>query len=448
MKNFKPFIDKQLTKLLRLSAKNHVDSLTGVLNKHALEIRFIDLLDKLAKKNQKVHLLLLDLNRFKQINGTLGHKSGDILLTLVAQRLVTAIPKDCIVGRMHGDEFAIIVPDITDNKRYIDIANLITKKLATPFTVDKNNLYVSAGIGISTFPTMGNSPSELCRQAEIAMYIAKRTQRDYVMYNLDDDNFSLTDLTLVGEIKTAIDNEEFVVWYQPKKNLKTNDIDSVECLVRWNHPVRGIMPPSTFIPISEQSGMIKYLTHLVIKEASLGYSKLRDAGYDLSFSINISPNDIVDPAMMTTIIKNVVNVDMDPSRLVLEVTETAFMHDPESAFKVLVALELLGINLSIDDFGVGYSSLIYLKNFPITELKFDKSFISDIETSKEGFNIVKSNIELAHVLGATTVGEGVETESVETLLREIGCDYAQGYYIAKPMPINKLITWMKERKTK
>jgi EAL domain-containing protein (putative c-di-GMP-specific phosphodiesterase class I) len=292
---------------------------------------------------------------------------------------------------------------------------------------------------------MGKDRHELMRCADIALYSAKHTQKDFCVYSLDIDTYSETDLTLLGDLRTAINDEDFVIWYQPKVHLITNKVESVECLIRWQHPIRGIIMPDLFIPIAEQSNMIKFLTQLVIRSATNGYSQLQEAGFDLDISINISPNDVNDPAMMTTIIKNIVRVDMDPSKFILEVTETALLHDTDAAIQVLVALQSLGIKLSIDDFGVGHSSLLYLKNFPISEIKFDKSFITDIEISKEGRSIVKSNIELAHSLNAVTVAEGVESKEVQDLLKEIGCDYAQGYYIAKPMPIDKFIEWLNNR---
>ena len=420
------------------------DELTGLPNRTAFNIKFKQLLDTSEAANKKFHLLILDLDKFKQINDTLGHHFGDMVLKHIASQLHNSIRVDeDIVARLGGDEFAILIPDPDNNDAYEPVIAKIVKAINSPVNIDGHYLYISVSIGVATYPTTSSTSVNLMRFADIAMYSAKKMQRNFYVYNEEfDDSNQLTDLTILGEMRQSIEDGDFETWFQPKKNLINNQIESIECLIRWRHPVRGLLMPNKFIPYAEESGMIRLLTQSVIKSATQSYKLLSEAGYDLDISVNVSPNDIVDPSTMTTIIKNIVKSDMLPEKFVLEVTETAIMHDHDAAFKVLVALESLGIKLSIDDFGTGHSSMTYLKNFPICEVKIDQSFIKEIDKNKESFNIVRSTIELSHSLNAVTVAEGVETKEVEDMLRALHCDHVQGYYIAKPMPLDELILWL------
>lgn len=433
----------QFFSILSLRKASEIDSLTGLLNRYAFNLKFKNVIDDAMKHHKKFHVLLLDLNRFKQVNDTLGHHMGDLLIKQISIRLQDAVRDGDIIARLGGDEFAIIVEDPSNNKTYEPVINRIIKTINTTIKLGDTYVYSSVSIGVATFPSSGTTMNDLVRCADVAMYASKRLQKDYSVYRIEDDTLTARDLSLLGEIRAAIADNDFELWYQPKRNTVTGKVESIESLVRWRHPVRGIINPDSFIPIVESSGMIRYLTQSVIKEATTAYKTLRNEGYDLDVSINISTADITDPSMMTTIIKSIVKADMSPSKLILEVTETAFMLDSESAFKVLVALESLGVKLSIDDFGTGYSSLLYLKDFPIYEIKLDRSFITDIIRNETGYNIVKSTINLAHDLNAITVAEGVENSEVETTLADLGCDYVQGYHIAKPMPLDKLLEWLR-----
>ncbi len=439
----------QLLSLLDATSTMHLDDLTGLVNRATFNSRANNLLVECVNTKKKFHLLILDLNKFKQVNDTLGHHVGDQLLQHVATQLKEAVRGDSdVVARLGGDEFAILVEDFDDVKAYEHVITKITAAISSPIKIDGRFLYAGASVGVATFPDSGTTLVNLMRYADIAMYSAKKAQKDYVVYKEYDEESenAVSDLNILGEIRKSIDDNDFELWFQPKKNLLTKQIDSVECLIRWNHPTRGLIGPDKFIPYAESAGIIRHLTHFVIKSATQSYVKIKQAGHDLDISINVSPNDIADPSTMTTIIKSIVKADMLPEKFVLEVTETAIMHDPDSAFKVLVALESLGIKLSIDDFGTGHSSMTYLKNFPIHEVKIDQSFIKDIETSKEAFSITKSTIELTHSLGAITVGEGVENKNIEDMLINLNCDYVQGYYIAKPMPLDALINWLNSYK--
>lgn len=432
-----------LISILASIKSSQTDSLTGLFNRATFNVKFKALLANCVLTNKKFHILILDLNKFKQVNDTLGHYVGDQVLRHVATQLQQTIRgTEDVVARLGGDEFAILVPDLDDVNAYEHVVAKIIKAVNAPIKIEGHYLYIGVSIGVATYPDSGVTAVNLMRFADIAMYSAKKMQKDFYVYKEDEDANKIVDLTILGEIRKSIDDDDFELWFQPKKNLATKKIDSIECLVRWNHPMRGLIGPDQFIPFAENSGMIKYLTQFVIKNATQSYERIKQAGYDLDVSVNISPNDIADPSTMTAIIKSIVKADMLPEKFVLEVTETAIMHDTDSAFKVLVALESLGIKLSIDDFGTGHSSMTYLKNFPIHEVKIDQSFVREIETSKEAFSIVKSTIELSHSLGAITIGEGVETKSIEEMLTALNCDYVQGYYVAKPMPIDKLIIWL------
>lgn len=436
-----PFIVHYTAKNTFYQSLRH-DVLTGLLNRTSFISTLAVTIKQSTISKKQFYVLLLDLNNFKQINDTLGHNVGDTLLTEVSARISKVIRFGDVVSRLGGDEFAILIHTDKNSSEHTTIANRIIKELNKPIRIDEKTLYISGSIGIALFPQDGKTPHDLLRCAEIAMYTAKTEKKEINEYNPSYDTSKITDLSLLGELRIAIDNNELELWYQPKRNLKTNAVESVEALIRWRHPIRGLLLPDSFVSLVESIGAIHYMTEFVIKESTKAYAKLKTHGYDLGISINISPNDLVDNAMVTTIIKNIVQAKMKPEKLTLEVTETAIIHDRPTSFRTLEALNSVGIQISIDDFGTGHSSFVYLKNLPINEIKLDKSFIMDINTSNEGFNIVRSTIELAKELKIQTVAEGVETYEIQKTLTELGCDYVQGYHIEKPMPFTELINWL------
>jgi diguanylate cyclase (GGDEF)-like protein len=420
----------------------HNDGLTGLLNRTTFISVLNTTIKKLTLSKKQFYILLLDLNNFKQINDTLGHNVGDTLLAEVSKRISKSTRFGDIVARLGGDEFAILI--FSDNATdHSDIANRIIREINQPIRIDEKTLFISGSIGIASFPQNGKTPHDLLRCAEIAMYTAKTEKKEVNEYDPSYDTFKITDLSLLGELRIAIDRNELELWFQPKRNLKTNDIESLEALIRWRHPIRGLLLPDSFVPLVESIGAIHYMTEFVIKEATRTYSTLVKNGYDFGISINISPNDLVDNTIVTTIIKSIVHARMKPEKLTLEVTETAIIHDQPTSFRTLEALSSVGIRISIDDFGTGHSSFVYLKNLPINEIKLDKTFIMDINSSNEGFNIVKSTIDLAKELQIQTVAEGVETKEIQDTLHSLGCDHAQGYYIEKPMSLEQLLIWLK-----
>ena len=425
----------------RIWRSSEIDSLTGLGSRVAFIKELGTLITRSKKQEQRFHVLLVNIRNFKEINDALGYEIGDDFLRQFAKKIRNSAGDDTFIARLNGNEFAILNIDNKKNNSYDDIIKKLHKSIVAPLSSGGKKLYLNTSIGVSTYPDNGITSVDLLRCSDIAMRNAKKIRKGYCVYK-SEEVYGIAGGSLIGEIRTAIDNKEFALWVQPKKNLLTNKVESVECLLRWNHPLHGILSPDTFIPGAEAGGIIEYITHYVIKEAVIIYNKLKDAGYDLQISINVSANDILDPDIVPTIIKNIVSADMETKKLVLEVTETAIIHELESAIKVLVSLDALGIRISVDDFGTGFSSLIYLKKYPICEIKFDKSFIMDIESSKESFNIVKSSIKMAHALGATTVAEGVETAQVENTLRDLQCDYIQGYFLARPMTVENFIVWM------
>lgn len=429
-----------IKKLLRTSKQ---DPLTKLLHRNS----FIEELEKVIefshRHGQTFHLILIDINGFKRINDSLGHELGDVFLSRFTANLRDVVRGHDIVGRIGGDEFAVIIPESIGQVDCVDIIKRIISVSNTPTVINEHQIHSGVSIGLVSYPKDGTTAVNLMRCADIAVHSAKSMQKEFAVYSHEQDRYRISDLELIGDLKAAIDLDQIELWFQPKQSLQTGKVTGVESLVRWKHPIRGMVPPDKFIPIAEEIGIIKYLTHNVIQKATCCYKQLSSIGYDIDVSINVSPNDIVDPSTMTTIIQNIVKSDMPPNRLILEVTETSIMHDPEAAFKVLVALESLGVRISLADFGTGHSSLVYLKNFPIHEIKLDKSFIINIKPDSPAFHIVKSTIDLAHRIGAIVVAEGVEHSSIEDMMKEVGCDYQQGYYIARPMPLNDLIEWLK-----
>lgn len=391
------------------------------------------------------YLLFLDVNNFKQVNYTLGQDAGDLLLEEMGQRIKLAVEPGSIVAKVGGDDFAIIMDHTVNSPDYITIASELSREICKPFRIKGKTVYVGVSIGVALFPQNGKTAQDLLRCAEIAMYTAKTEKKEVSLYYLNHDKYKLTNLTLLGELRDAITNKELELWFQPKQDLKTKKITAIEALIRWRHPIRGLMNPELFLPYIESSGIIHYITRFVIEEATNTYKILKTNGFDLDVSINISPNDLVDDSIVSFIIKNIVQTGMSPEKLILEITETAFMHDTGTSFKIIEALHSLGIKISIDDFGTGHASFIYLKHLPISEIKLDRVFIMDVISRNEDYNIIKTTIKLAQDLHITTIAEGVETKNVYDCIIELGCDLGQGYYIAKPMPLLELLTWLKEQ---
>ena len=415
------------------------DPLTGLPNREQFSQQ---LAARLARNNSPCAVLMLDLDRFKHVNDVLGHAFGDRLLCSVAQRL-QALQRDsgALLARLGGDEFVLLL-DGADQAAAQAAAARIQADFEAPLHIDDQTVDLGAGIGIALAPAHGREVSQLLARAELAMYAAKRRQHGSMVYEAALDAGSQESLSLLGELRRAIEGQELRLYLQPKVDLRDGTIVSAEALVRWQHPVRGLVPPMQFIPFAEQTGFIRALTAWVIEESARLTQEARRRGMAVRISVNLSTRDLMDQELPAKIISLLARHGAAPADLCLEITESAIMDDPQRALHTLERLSELGFKLSIDDFGTGYSSLAYLKRLPVNELKIDSSFVMAMERDLDDAKIVRSTIELAHNLGLSVVAEGVETGKAWKLLAELGCDEGQGYFIGRPVPAAQFMDWL------
>jgi diguanylate cyclase (GGDEF)-like protein len=387
-------------------------------------------------------LLLTDLNRFKDINDTLGHHLGDLLLTQVAERLVDVLPATATVARLGGDEFAVLVPFVGDAGEALPVAARLHTALEQPFYLDELSVEVDTGIGVALYPDHATDPDELLRMADIAMYASKTARLEYQLFEPGLDQHSPRKLALIGQLRNAIAEGQLVLHYQPKVDARTGRVVGTEALVRWQHPDYGLLGPWEFISLAEATGLIHPLTFHVLELALRQQREWIDAGHDLRVAVNLSPHCLRDPAVPVRVERLLQETGVPPRLLVLEVTESAVMADSSRAVETLNQLHDLGVRLSIDDFGTEYSSLGRLKDLPVHELKIDRSFVSVMRSSRKELAIARTVIELGHSLGLEVVAEGVEDQATWTELELLRCDILQGFYIAKPMPADELPRWL------
>jgi len=426
----------------------HWDSLTGLPNR----LQFRDAVNQAiaqaeavvaadATARPSVAVLMLDLARFKHVNDVLGYRFGDLLLQRVAERLSQHnVRGDDIVARLGGDEFAVLLRH-GDAALAASVAQRITQAFDSPLTLEEHSVDMGAGIGIACWPEHAEDADALLSRAEVALYAAKRRSDGPLLYHAGIDAASAQTLSLLTELRNAIDRNELRLYLQPKLMLDTGRVGGAETLVRWMHPQRGLVEPMEFIPFAEQTGFIRTLTMWVFEEAARHWLRLHAQGLPLVLSINLSTRDLLDQDLPQKFDALLVKHRVPAEAFCLEITERAIMDDPQRALVTLNRLSGLGFKLSIDDFGTGYSSLAYLKHLPVDELKIDKSFVLGMETDLDDAKIVRSIIDLAHNMGLTVVAEGVESAPVWTLLRELECDAAQGYHMGKPMPANEFPAW-------
>jgi diguanylate cyclase (GGDEF)-like protein/PAS domain S-box-containing protein len=418
------------------------DGLTGLPNRTLLRDRLQQAILLADRDNSGLALLIMDLDRFKDVNDTLGHHSGDDLLQQVGARLRNALRASDTVARMGGDEFAVILPTAGDAELAARVAQTLVKALEQPFTLDGHAVSIGASIGVAAYPEHGSDAKVLLRHADIAMYAAKRAGIGHSVYSCEQDTNDPDRLTLIGELRAAIANDELVLHYQPKLSLRTGRCDQVEALVRWQHPERGLVPPDHFIPLAEQTGLIKPLTGWVLTEAIRQCRAWQESGLDISVAVNLSMRNLHDPELVDMVARLLEASGISPTMLKLEVTESAVMTDPKRALDSLARLRAIGVEVAIDDFGTGHSSLSYLKQMPIEEIKLDRSFVTDMGTDRNDFTIVRSTIKLAHDLGLRVIAEGVEDQATWDLLAELGCDLAQGYHMSRPLTEPNLRLWL------
>ncbi|TQN44219.1 diguanylate cyclase (GGDEF)-like protein [Blastococcus colisei] len=417
------------------------DALTGLPNRTLLRQRAAAALDAAAAGPGTVALMLIDLDRFKEINDTLGHAYGDVVLQVVGERLLGAVRATDTVARLGGDEFAILLPNVHGADAALELAARAQAAMEAPIEAEGATLDVDASIGIALSGVDGGDVESLLRNADIAMYSAKDRGVGVCVFDTGLDDHSPERLGLLGELRRAIDSGELVLHYQPKMAMVSEEVCGVEALVRWQHPERGIIPPALFIPLAERTPLIHPLTRYVIDTALAQCARWQAEGRTLQVAVNVSARNLLDDGFVDDVLELLVRRGVPAACLELEVTESAIMADPARAQQILGRLADAGITLSIDDFGAGYTSLAHLKDLPIHQLKIDRSFVASMTTDRSDALIVRAVVELGHNLGLTTVAEGVEDEATWQRLRAAGCDLAQGYHLARPMPASELEGW-------
>jgi len=407
------------------------DALTGLPNRSLFGDRLRQAL-LAARRNQKMFgVLLLDLDRFKDINDALGHDRGDSLLQEVTARLRGVLRATDTIARLGGDEFAVLTTDAKHPEDVVATARKILASLEGPFAIGDQMVETGASIGIAMYPVHGDDPSTLLRRADVAMYVAKRSGGGFALYQPEQEAQTLRRSGLAGELRRSIPQGELVLHYQPQVTLATGAIQTVEALVRWNHPREGLMPPDRFIPMAEETGIIHPLTAWVIDAALTQLCKWLADGIDVSVSINVSPRNIEDHSLEEMVARAIGNFKIEPSRLTLEITEGVAM--AAAAAKALHRLHEIGVRLALDDFGTGYSSLLYLMRLPVNEIKIDRSFVSALASDTDSAAIVRSAVGLGHNLGLRVVAEGLQDRMAETILIDAGCDAAQGFLVGRPV---------------
>ena len=390
---------------------------------------------------QKFAVLWMDIDRFKDINDTLGHEFGDAVLKAIAQRLTKHNYQGSFWAYLEGDEYAAMIP-VDDEQGAILAAKQVAHLFDEPFIVSDVALDVSTSVGVSVYPDDSTDAEQLMQYADIALYESKEKHHSVSRFVAESNKYSVVRLSLMTELKNAIEKDQLQLNYQPKIEIKTGKVVSAEALVRWRHPEHGFIFPDEFIPLAEQTGNIRYLTHWAIKQAILQHKTMQKLGFDIKMAINISAIDLTDLELPPFVAALLCEHNVAPSALIFEVTESAIMDDPEQAIVALNMLRNMGIKLSIDDFGTGYSSMEQLKRTPVDELKIDKSFILDLATNKDDLIIVKSITNLAHNLGLTIVAEGIENIESLNVLRELNVETAQGYFMSKPLEASLFEAWV------
>ncbi len=418
------------------------DALTGLPNRVLLLDRLRQALLSAQREDRLLALLMIDLDGFKAINDTLGHHYGDLLLQQVSSRIAALLRKSDTIARFGGDEFCIILPTIRDSRHAAEIANKIIGCLDQPFFFENRPYTVGMSIGIAIFPQHGVDSALLMRHADVAMYIAKNNNLDYTLYDAAQDKNSLGRLSLMWDLRHAIEQGELHLVYQPIVNFEDGGTETVEALVRWHHPRRGLIMPHDFITLTEQANLIKPLTRWVLSEAARQCCQWQKQGYDLRVAINLSPRSLHDREHPRQLMKIIDDFNLPPGKLMLELTESAIISDPVSTQAILQQFHQRGIMLAIDDFGTGYSSLSSLQKLPLDIIKIDQSFIADMLANTDNGIIVKSTIDLAHNMGLQVIAEGVVSAEIWQMLQQLECDQAQGYYISKPLLAQELTAWL------
>jgi diguanylate cyclase (GGDEF)-like protein len=410
------------------------DDLTSLPNRRAVVSRLDNDLGTIAP----VGLMILDLNGFKDINDTLGHGAGDAVLCEVAARMRARLPSEIMIARLGGDEFAVVAR--TENEiELMEIAREILVAVRSQLVVDGIALSTDASIGITTRQAHDVQSTELLRRADVAMYAAKEQRTGVVVYDPDTDDFSRERLRLGDELRRAIEDKQLVLWYQPQIDANSRTVCGLEGLVRWKHPVYGLMSPAEFLPAARRAGLMQALSEEIGRLAVADLAHWRTRNVDVRIAINCAPPELMSDIFIPRLSRMLADADLSPASVVIEVTEDSFLAEPERARAVLLDVRAQGFQISIDDYGTGFSSLSYLRDLPIQELKIDRSFVAAMCTDRRSRMIVASTLQMAHALGLRTVAEGVEDAATCAELVSLGVDVLQGYYLARPVPPEQVV---------
>jgi diguanylate cyclase (GGDEF)-like protein len=420
------------------------DTLTELPNRSLFYELLREMIHIASRDNKRLLILYINLVGFREVNDVYGHVNGDLILKEVTQRIQDLLHDSDVVARLCGDKFTLLLKDNFEEKPFINEVQRIQTALERPYVIDRSNIDISINIGISRYPDNGEIADELIQRAELAMFSATSTNKAYTVYTSDLNQENPRRITLIGDLRHAIKNDQLELNYQPKIDALSNEITSVEALVRWTHPEHGRISPEEFVPLAERNRLIQPLTQWVANNAFRESANWHKRGLNIDMSINISAHDLSNPDLPDVFADLLAEHKVNSEWITLEVTESSIMDDPKQALIVLNKLSEMHFHLSIDDFGTGYSSLAYLSKLPAQELKIDQSFVMGMTKNKNDALIVKATIDLGHNLGMKVIAEGVEDEDVWHSLKQMNCDILQGYYFSRPLEVNDFYKWLQE----
>jgi diguanylate cyclase (GGDEF)-like protein len=422
------------------------DGLTGLPNRTMFQNLIERAMTGIGRRNKMGVVMLMDLDRFKDVNDTLGHHNGDLLLQRIGSRLHSVLRDTETVARLGGDEFAILLPEVPDRQSVVPVVRRVLKVLEEPVVVGGLALQCEGSVGIALFPEHGTTVESVMRAADVAMYMAKENRSGYEFYDArrHEHRHDAGRLALISELRRAMDETELVLYYQPKVCLSTSHTLGVEALARWHHPERGLLSPDEFIPLAERSNLLRPMTLYLLDSALRQCNAWRSRGIEVSVAVNLSMQNLIDLRLPNDLARLVTSWRLPPGSLELEITESTIMADHRRAMTILSRLNKMGVTLTIDDFGTGYSSLAYLQSLPVSSIKIDKSFVLKMAEDPGNATIVQSTIDLGHNLGLKVVAEGVENVETYNKLADLGCDYAQGFFLSRPLAPEKATLWLEE----